>query len=91
MGEGVTFAADEGDHFPAEFPARRFTRWRGIGYVALAGFCFSLCVESLQIILRVGVFDLTDLLMNTLGAFVGGSMAMIGRALFVRLREKCSQ
>lgn len=76
--------------FLSEFlsEARQFNPWRWIGYVALSGFCFSLCVESLQIILRVGVFDLTDLLMNTLGTFVGGSMAIIGRSLLVRLRVK---
>ena len=35
------------------------------------GLSLSLCIESLQLLLRVGFFELTDLVMNTLGAFVG--------------------
>ena len=40
-------------------------------YSTLAGFGLSLCIECLQLLLRVGFFELTDLVMNTLGAFVG--------------------
>ena len=37
----------------------------------MADFCFSLCMDCLQQVLYVGFFELTDLVMNTLGAFVG--------------------
>ena len=45
--------------------------WRRVGWVVLAAFGLSLCIECLQLILHVGVFEITDLVMNTLGAFVG--------------------
>ncbi|MDE5778474.1 MAG: VanZ family protein [Lachnospiraceae bacterium] len=34
-------------------------------------FLFSLCVELLQLVARVGVFDVDDLILNTLGGLVG--------------------
>ena len=37
----------------------------------------SLCIECLQLLLRVGVFKLTDLVMNTLGAF-GRALISVG-------------
>ena len=39
--------------------------------MTLAGFGLSLTIECLQLLLHVGFFELTDLVMNTLGAFVG--------------------
>lgn len=35
-------------------------------------FCFSLIIEFLQLFLRVGTFQLSDLFYNTLGGFLGG-------------------
>lgn len=35
-------------------------------------FCFSLTIEFLQLFLRVGTFQLSDLFYNTLGGFLGG-------------------
>ena len=40
-------------------------------YVLMIGFLFSLGVESIQYILSVGVFDVDDLILNTLGALIG--------------------
>ena len=37
----------------------------------MAGFGLSLYIVCLQLLLRVGIFELTDLVMNTVGAFVG--------------------
>lgn len=34
-------------------------------------FAFSLCVELLQLVARVGVFDVDDLILNTLGGLFG--------------------
>lgn len=46
----------------------RRTRWyQAVGYT----FLFSLCVELLQLVARVGVFDVDDLILNTLGGFLG--------------------
>ena len=66
--------------FLAEFLAstKRFSAWRRIGLATLAGFGLSLCIECLQLVLRVGWFEVTDLVMNTVGAGVGGSLEVVG-------------
>ena len=40
-------------------------------YKIVAVFAFSLAVEIIQFALAIGVADITDLIMNTLGGFVG--------------------
>ena len=64
--------------FLSEFlaSARRFSAGRRLGLATLAGFGLSLCIECLQLMLRVGFFELTDLVMNTLGAFVGAGVSV---------------
>lgn len=39
--------------------------------IILSGFCLSLCVETIQLVTKVGCFDVDDLILNTLGAAVG--------------------
>lgn len=46
---------------------RRVRWYQAVGYT----FLFSLCVELLQLIARVGVFDVDDLILNTLGGLLG--------------------
>lgn len=41
------------------------------GLVVLIGLCFSILIESSQMVLRLGTFEFDDLLDNTLGACVG--------------------
>ena len=53
--------------------------WRRLGLVTLTAFGLSLCVECLQLVLHVGFFELTDLVLNTLGAFIGVSFAILSR------------
>ena len=72
--------------FLSEFLAssKQFRTGRRLGLATLAGFGLSLCIEFLQLLLRVGFFELTDLVMNTLGAFVGafisaGLRKVVGR------------
>lgn len=74
--------------FLAEFlsTTKRFAPRRQIGLVALAAFGLSLCIESLQLILRLGVFEFTDLLLNSLGGFVG-ALISVGLRKVVRERE----
>ncbi|MDO1450161.1 VanZ family protein [Rhodocytophaga aerolata] len=47
-----------------------FERWL-FGKKLLFFFLLSLLVEALQYILRIGVFDVTDLVTNTVGAVIG--------------------
>lgn len=64
--------------FLSEFlsTTKRFSARRQIGRVALAALGLSLCIESLQLIFRLGVFEITDLVLNTLGGFVGALMSV---------------
>lgn len=40
-------------------------------FIVAAGFVLSLGVETIQLITRVGCFDVDDLILNTLGALIG--------------------
>ena len=51
--------------------------WKSVKIV----FLFSLVVELLQLFLRLGTFQLSDLFYNTLGGFVGGLIYWIGYKL----------
>lgn len=46
-------------------------KMRSFWLVTLLGFCFSLGVETVQLIWKVGCFDVDDMLLNTLGALSG--------------------
>ena len=39
--------------------------------ILLLSFEFSLCVETIQLVWKVGSFDVDDLLLNTIGALAG--------------------
>ena len=39
--------------------------------IILSGFGLSLCVETIQLVTKVGCFDVDDLILNTLGAALG--------------------
>ncbi len=62
--------------FSAFSASSAFSARRRMGRVALAAFGLSLCIESLQLILRLGVFEITDLVLNTVGGGVGGLMSV---------------
>lgn len=64
--------------------AKRLRPGRRLGLATLAGFGLSLCIESLQLVLKVGFFEVTDLVMNAVGAFVGAVMAVVGRMVLGR-------
>ena len=48
-----------------------FRNFRSGGRIVLSGFALSLTVEIIQLITKVGSFDVDDLMLNTLGAFLG--------------------
>ena len=64
--------------FLSEFlaSAKSFSIGRRLGLVTLSGFGLSLTIECLQLLLHVGFFELTDLVMNTVGAFVGALISV---------------
>ena len=46
-------------------------RMRNGFFIILSGFCISLSVEVIQLITKVGCFDVDDMILNTLGAALG--------------------
>lgn len=66
-------------YFLAEFLAstRRFSAGRRIGLVALVGFGLPLCIECIQLVFSVGIFELTDLVLNSAGAVIGAGLSLI--------------
>lgn len=62
--------------------ATKASRWRIFLLSILITFCLSLCIECLQLALRVGFFELTDLVMNTLGGLLGACLSLLMRAVF---------
>lgn len=55
--------------------------------VVLLSFEFSLTVEVLQLIYKVGIFDVDDLFMNTLGGAIGYITFYICVKIFIRSRK----
>ena len=51
--------------------SNRTGSWRRVGLVTLAAFGLSLCIECLQLVLKVGFFEVTDLVMNMVGEVLG--------------------
>lgn len=56
--------------------------------VTLGGFSFSLWVETMQLILKVGSFDVDDLLLNTIGVVIGYILFHICNGLRRLIYEK---
>ncbi|MFL5808561.1 MAG: VanZ family protein [Flavisolibacter sp.] len=62
--------------FPLAFP-----RFNAFGKTILAAFLTSLFLECLQLVFALGIFDVDDLLLNTIGAIFGnGILAIILQA-----------
>ena len=61
-----------------------FVRKRKTGFfsVFFGTFCFSFVIESMQLIFKVGVFDVDDLLMNTVGGIIGYLFYIIVRRIY---------
>ena len=66
---------------------KRFGTWHRILLSTLAALGLSLCIEVLQLVLKVGFFEVTDLVLNTAGGFLGASLSAVGRRVF-RLQVK---
>lgn len=57
-------------------------------FVSLLGFLFSLFVETLQLVTKVGCFDVDDLLLNTSGVIIGFIGYIIGKEIFSKFFKK---
>ena len=69
--------------FLSEFLAstKRLGAWRRIFVATLAALGLSLCIESLQLVLKVGFFEVTDLVLNTVGGFLGAGASALLRSV----------
>ena len=47
-------------------------------YIAFCGFLFSLIIETLQYVFGTGFSELDDLILNTLGAWIGAVLVRMG-------------
>lgn len=67
----------------------RWVRGKKTGFftATLAAFTFSLCIELIQLITKLGVFDVDDIIMNTFGGMLGYIIYYI-LARFDRKRRK---
>jgi len=54
----------------------------------LLSFLFSLCIETIQLIFKVGCFDVDDMILNTLGGILGYILYKIVQYTRVRIRRK---
>lgn len=54
----------------------------GLFYIAGASFLLSLFIETVQLVFRIGVFDVDDLIMNTLGGIIGYIGYRIGKCIY---------
>ncbi len=58
--------------FPFGFLLPAVCRGMRSGFlILLSGLTLSLCAEAIQLVTKVGCFDVDDLILNTLGAFLG--------------------
>lgn len=57
------------------------SKYRSIFSAVFYSFGLSLCVETFQLITKVGSFDVDDLLLNTVGGLVGYLIFVLGEAL----------
>ena len=76
--------------FMSEFLAsmKRFSAWKRIGLAILFGLGVSLSIECLQLVLRVGYFELTDLVLNTVGAGIGAALSVLMEQILGYARRK---
>ena len=55
--------------------------------VILVSFGISFCIEFFQFVFHVGYFELTDLILNTIGALIGSIIALSGRKVWAIMRQ----
>ncbi|SHJ44798.1 Glycopeptide antibiotics resistance protein [Dethiosulfatibacter aminovorans DSM 17477] len=59
--------------------------FKGIGNAMLHSFLFSLFIETMQMLLRVGSFDVDDIILNTLGGLLGYGIYLLSSRYYSKL------
>lgn len=63
-------------------------RVRGFFLITLSGFTLSLLVEVIQLVTKVGCFDVDDMILNTLGAAIGYILFAVCHLIDDRTRRR---
>jgi len=63
-------------------------KYRGFFKIMFLSILFSLMVEVIQLFLKVGIFDVDDIFLNTLGGVVGYIIFAISHAIYLRRTHK---
>lgn len=73
--------------FPNVLKGREHNLWKSISRLTLIGFIYSLSIETTQLLLRLGKFQFSDMVFNTVGGLIG---AVIWRAYykFISIRRR---
>lgn len=53
----------------------------------IVGLIFSVSIEMLQLLLRLGTFQVSDIVYNTLGGMLGGLCYIVGKKVHERLSK----
>ena len=64
--------------------------WRQVGRwytMIVLSFTTSLCIELMQLVTKVGSFDVDDLLLNTIGGYLGYLLFRTARGVWYRYNE----
>ena len=67
--------------------SRRSRHWYN---TVLLSFLFSLCIETVQLIWKVGSFDVDDMILNTLGGLLGFVFYKIVQTIRVRRKRRAA-
>ena len=63
-------------------------RFRNVFLIVLTGFLLSLFYECTQLLTGIGIFDVDDMILNTLGTLLGVCIFYIGKSLFPDTPQK---
>ena len=69
------------------FPARFILEVYLTKYIDSAKVIFSVSIEMLQLLLRLGTFQVSDIVYNTLGGMLGGLCYIVGKKVHERLSK----
>lgn len=62
--------------------------FRGFVFVTILGALFSLCIETIQLVTKVGCFDVDDLFLNTCGVIIGYFLYYLSKKVIASFKRR---
>ena len=62
--------------------------FRSFVFVTFLGAIFSFCIETIQLLTKVGCFDVDDLLLNTTGVIIGFMLYYISKKIIASFKKR---